>query len=82
MSKALIFTCVFLLVFIFQVDLASAQCAMCKATLEANSANSSKYGVGLNTGILYLMTIPYIAASVLGYLWYRNAKLKKANSRF
>ena len=61
---------------------AAAQCAMCKATLEANAANSSKYGVGLNTGILYLMCIPYIAASVLGYLWYRNAKLKKTLPKF
>lgn len=55
-----------------------AQCAMCKATLEGNSANSQKYGIGLNTGILYLMCIPYIAGGVIGYLWYKNAKAKKA----
>jgi len=61
---------------------AVGQCAMCKATLEANSANSSKYGVGLNTGILYLMTIPYLAAAVVGYLWYKNAKVKKARPLF
>jgi len=59
-----------------------AQCAMCKATIEANAANQSKYGVGLNTGILYLMCIPYIAAAVLGYLWYRNAKVKGSLPRF
>ena len=82
MNKVLIFFLLILLVSLFQVDLASAQCAMCRATIEANAANSSKYGVGLNTGILYLMTVPYVAASILGYLWYRNAKLKKANSRF
>lgn len=52
----------------------SAQCAMCKATIEANSTNSGKYGVGLNTGILYLMSVPYLAAMVIGYFWYRNAK--------
>ncbi len=52
----------------------SAQCAMCKATIEANSTNTGKYGVGLNTGILYLMSIPYLAALVIGYFWYRNAK--------
>lgn len=55
----------------------SAQCAMCKATLEGNSANSQKYGIGLNTGILYLMCIPYIAGGVIGYLWYKNAKARK-----
>ena len=53
---------------------ASAQCAMCKATIEANQTNAGKYGVGLNTGILYLMSIPYIAAMVIGYFWYRNAR--------
>lgn len=61
---------------------ASAQCAMCKATIEANATNSSKYGVGLNTGILYLMCVPYIAAAVLGYLWYRNAKVKGTLPKF
>ena len=54
----------------------SAQCAMCKATVEANPTNAGKYGAGLNTGILYLMSVPYIAAGILGYLWYRNARLK------
>jgi hypothetical protein len=55
---------------------------MCKATIEANAANQSKYGVGLNTGILYLMCVPYIAAAVLGYLWYRNAKVKGSLPKF
>ena len=59
---------------IFGLDDVAAQCAMCKATIEANSTNSGKYGVGLNTGILYLMSVPYIAAMIIGYFWYRNAK--------
>lgn len=81
MKKLLIISVlVFGLLIVFQGEVV-AQCAMCKATLEANAKNTEKYGAGLNTGILYLMVIPYIAASVLGYLWYRNAKLKKGNSR-
>jgi hypothetical protein len=55
---------------------AAAQCAMCKATVEANPTNAGKYGAGLNTGILYLMSVPYVAAGILGYLWYRNARIK------
>ena len=82
MKHIFVFTLVLLGTGLFLHFDASAQCAMCKATLEANAANSSKYGVGLNTGILYLMCIPYIAASVLGYLWYRNAKLKKSLPKF
>ena len=62
------------LVLVFFAQDGFAQCAMCKATIEANSTNSNKYGVGLNTGILYLMMVPYIAAAVIGYFWYRNAK--------
>lgn len=54
-----------------------AQCAMCKATIEANQANTGKYGIGLNTGILYLMVFPYIAFAIIGYFWYKNAKAGK-----
>lgn len=52
-----------------------AQCAMCRATVENNFSNG-KPGIaaGLNVGILYLLSMPYIAAIVLGYLWYRSSK--------
>lgn len=60
----------------------NAQCAMCKATLESNANNDkSKIGAGLNTGILYLMTIPYVVFGVLGYLWYKNKNIKTNNSQ-
>lgn len=67
---------------LFFNDFAIAQCAMCKATIEANAANQEKYGVGLNTGILYLMCVPYIAAAVLGFFWYKSAKGKKVLAKF
>ena len=73
MKKAFFFLSAFAAL-LFLIGEASAQCAMCKATIEANSTNSGKYGVGLNTGILYLMSVPYIAAMIIGYFWYRNAK--------
>lgn len=51
-------------------------CAMCKT--ETNGGENSrltKYrGQGLNTGILYLAAVPYLAASFLGYAWYRNRR--------
>lgn len=61
----------------FFVNEALGQCAMCKATIEANQVNQGKYGVSLNSGILYLMVVPYIAFLVLGYFWYKNAKARK-----
>jgi hypothetical protein len=74
MKKLLIlfFVCILTL---SSVSAVSAQCAMCRATVESNSKNSNKaIGKGLNLGILYLMTIPYIAVGVVGFLWYRNTR--------
>lgn len=56
---------------------AEAQCAMCRAVVENNiTSGASRKGAGLNTGILYLMIIPYITFAALGYLWYKNTKKK------
>lgn len=57
----------------------SAQCAMCRATLENNISNGH-IGIAenLNFGILYLLGMPYMAFVVLGFFWYRYSK---ANER-
>ncbi|NDK54569.1 hypothetical protein GWO68_01450 [Pontibacter sp. BT213] len=59
-----------------------SQCAMCRATVESNVGTGSKepeseVGKGLNTGILYLLTIPYIMVATVGFLWYRSNKKNK-----
>lgn len=54
-----------------------AQCAMCRATVESSS-QSGGIGSGLNTGILYLMALPYIIIAFIGYFWYKNSKKQKA----
>ena len=61
---------------------AYSQCAMCRATVESNVGTGSKepeseVGSGLNTGILYLMVVPYILIGTVGFLWYKNNKKKK-----
>ena len=38
-----------------------AQCAMCKAVVEANLEAGGTKGAGLNDGILFLMSMPYLA---------------------
>ncbi|MGB0451137.1 MAG: hypothetical protein ACPGGF_03350, partial [Flavobacteriaceae bacterium] len=43
------------------IDEASAQCAMCKAVVEANLEAGGTKGAGLNDGILFLMSMPYLA---------------------
>lgn len=50
-----------------------AQCPMCKANVEAAMRDpNNKVGSGLNAGILYLFVAPYLAAGIIGVLWYRN----------
>ena len=42
----------------------NAQCEMCKAVEKTNLETGDTKGMGLNSGILYLMAFPYIAASI------------------
>ncbi|WP_240773336.1 hypothetical protein [Pontibacter sp. SGAir0037] len=72
----LVATVVAFLLVIVTTD-AYSQCAMCRATVESNVGTGSKepesdVGSGLNTGILYLMIIPYVLVGTVGFLWYKN----------
>jgi hypothetical protein len=54
---------------------AFAQCAMCRSTLENNYSNGDPgIAAGINTGILYLLSMPYLAVIVIGYFWYKSSK--------
>jgi len=54
---------------------AQAQCAMCRSTLENNFSNGNPgIAAGINTGILYLLVMPYLAVLVIGYFWYKSSK--------
>ena len=54
---------------------AVAQCAMCRTQLENNFSNGEAgIAAGINTGILYLLSIPYLAVAIIGYFWYRSSK--------
>ena len=54
---------------------ALSQCAMCRSTLENNFSNGSAgIAAGINTGILYLLVLPYLAVMVIGYFWYKSSK--------
>ena len=52
---------------------ASAQCAMCRATAESASQNSGgNIAEGLNSGIVYLMLIPYILLTLVVLVFFRK----------
>ena len=50
------------------------QCPMCRIAAESNLENGGTAGKGLNTGILYMLTLPYLLVAVIAFLWYRNRK--------
>lgn len=56
------------------VHQADAQCPMCRASVESNLKNGGRAGRGLNTGILFMLSMPYLVVGVLGYVWWRNRK--------
>jgi hypothetical protein len=55
----------------------NAQCAMCKAAVEADLKGGGSAGAGLNEGILYLMAMPYIAIFLFGILYYFQKRKKQ-----
>jgi hypothetical protein len=63
MSKRIIYTALF---FALASYAAYSQCAMCKAAAESSLANNpNSVAKGLNTGIIFLLTIPYAVLGVI-----------------
>lgn len=57
---------------------AQAQCVMCKSQVEAARQERDDYDVaGLNKGIVYMMTVPYILMGAVGFFWYRRTHPKR-----
>src|ERR1700741_2712597 len=53
------------LLLFFVID-STAQCAMCKAAAESDLENNSRsIARGLNSGILFLMAMPYLIVGVI-----------------
>ncbi|MGZ3864862.1 MAG: hypothetical protein ACXVC6_11250 [Bacteroidia bacterium] len=62
MNKKLIYIAGFLLM----AAAAYSQCAMCKAAAESSlESNPNSVARGLNNGILFLMSIPYVVVAVI-----------------
>jgi hypothetical protein len=59
----------------------NAQCSMCSAVVESSQKNGSDLAEGLNSGILYLMGIPYLLLIGTGIVLFRRIRQKeKANA--
>jgi len=61
--------------FFLGIAVSNAQCAMCKRIAETNQkSGENKAGRGLNKGILYLLSLPYIIGGIGAVAWYKNRK--------
>ena len=70
--RYLILFALVLLIFISTGIELDAQCPMCRLSAETNLENGGTEGKGLNKGILYMLSLPYLLVFSLGYIWYRN----------
>ena len=71
--KKVLFVAITLLLFISD---SFSQCAMCKAGVE--SSGNGSLAEGLNSGILFIMTVPYVIIAIVGGIWYYKSKRNAA----
>ena len=74
MSKSVISLFIILLIVLLVQDYSFAQCPMCRMTAESNMQHGGTAGAGLNVGILYMLSLPYLLVGMIGYLWYKNRR--------
>ena len=63
-----------LVIFLITSEDVLRQCPMCRMSAESNLKDGGTEGKGLNTGILYMLSMPYLLVAGLGYIWYRNRR--------
>lgn len=52
-----------------------AQCAMCRANAESNiKSGKNNVGKGLNRGILYLLSVPYLIGGAAAFIYFKNRR--------
>lgn len=51
---------------------ASAQCAMCSLTAMNSVENGNTQGKTLNKGILFLLSCPFLAVGIVGFVWFKR----------
>lgn len=69
--RYVIVICIVILMMAITADV-SAQCPMCRAAAETNLAQGGTEGKGLNKGILYMLSLPYLLIGTIGFIWWKN----------
>ena len=66
-----------LIVFCLTTQLSVAQCPMCVTSVESSRESGNTVGEKINSGILYLLTMPFLAFAVVGTTyWYKHRARK------
>ncbi|HAO46991.1 MAG TPA: hypothetical protein PLZ45_01380 [Ferruginibacter sp.] len=66
------------LLMLFSVQQAAAQCAVCTKTAQQLG---EKPAAGMNSGIIYLMLMPFAIVGFIGYRWWKgNKKIEEQES--
>jgi prolipoprotein diacylglyceryltransferase len=78
MTKKLNIVFLSFLLLIFSTLSAYSQCSVCRAGAESSVEQGYTVGKGLNKGIIYLMSVPYVLAGAALYIYYKNKKNKKS----
>lgn len=76
MKKIILILSFFLLMGFFTKTV-NAQCSLCTKTAQQLGEKPAQ---GLNSGILYLMFMPFILVGFIGYRWWKNNKEFEANN--
>ena len=71
MKKCVALVLMTAIVFLFNTNIAIAQCSICTKTA---SQLGEKPARGLNTGIIYLMLTPFAIAGYVGFRWWKSEK--------
>jgi hypothetical protein len=71
--KKILFILLLVASFSFMNKEADAQCSICAKTV---AQMGTKPAEGFNSGIIYLMIIPYLAIGFVSYKWWQNEKRK------
>ena len=72
--KKTIYILTFVCLLAFANNNAMAQCSVCRIGAESSVEQGHTVGRGLNKGILYLMSIPYVLGGAAWYIYYKNKK--------
>jgi hypothetical protein len=69
MRKAIIVTATIFFLSLVLTNPGWAQCSICAKSVQQMGAKPAE---GFNSGIIYLMMVPYAAIGIIGYKWWKN----------